>query len=85
MLLEKWKKEDADFFSKIDPTFYFHERQFEGFINAIINGRKPLMDGEEGRKTVEIFTAIYRSTRDKKPIKFPLRPEYGNDFDGRLK
>jgi predicted dehydrogenase len=85
MLLEKWKKEDADFFSKIDPTFYFHERQFEGFINAIINGRKPLIDGEEGRKTVEIFTAIYRSTRDKKPIKFPLRPEYGNDFDGRLK
>lgn len=85
MLLEKWKKEDADFFSKIDPTFYFHERQFEGFINAIINGKKPLIDGEEGRKTVEIFTAIYRSTRDKKPIKFPLKSEYGNDFDGRLK
>jgi len=43
-----------------------------------------LIDGEEGRKTVEIFTAIYRSNRDGKAIKLPLKPEYGNDFDGRL-
>jgi predicted dehydrogenase len=84
MFVEKWKKEDADFFEKIDPTFYFHERQFEEFINAIIDGQKPLLDGEEGRKTVEIFTAIYRSTRDKKPVTFPLKPEHGNDFDGRV-
>ena len=25
-LLEKWKREDADFFGNIDPTSYFHER-----------------------------------------------------------
>lgn len=50
-----------------------------------MTGKKPLIDGEEGRKTVEIFTVIYRSTRDKKPIKFPLKPEYGNDFNRRLK
>jgi UDP-N-acetyl-2-amino-2-deoxyglucuronate dehydrogenase len=84
-LPEKWKKEDADFFSNIDPTSYFHERQFEDFINAVVFQKKPVVDGEEGRKTVELFTAIYRSTRDKKPIRFPLQPEHGTDFDGRLK
>jgi hypothetical protein len=40
--------------------------------------------GEEGRKTVEIFTAIYRAQRDGRPAKFPLAPESGrSDFDGR--
>ena len=83
-LLEKWKKEDSEFFYKINAIDYYHERQIEDFLNAIITGTKPLIDGEEGRKTVEIFTAIYRSNRDKAPVKFPLKPEYGNDFDGRL-
>lgn len=83
--LEKWKKEDTDFFSKINPMDYFHERQIEDFLRAIINGEKPLIDGEEGRKTVELFTAIYRSKRDKKPMQFPLKPEHGTNFDGRLK
>jgi len=84
-MLGKWKKEDADFFSTIDATSYFHERQFEDFVHAVVGRRKPLIDGEEGRKTVELFTAIYRSKRDKKPVKFPLQPEHGIDYDGRLK
>lgn len=82
-LLEDWKKEDSSFFNSINSMTYFHQRQIEDFLRAIINGTKPLIDGEEGRKTVEIFTAIYRSNRDRKPIKFPLKPEHGNDFDGR--
>ncbi len=82
-LLEGWKIEDTALFNKINPTVYFHERQIENFLQAVIQGTKPLIDGEEGRKTVELFTAIYRSTRDRKPIKFPLRPENGLDYDGR--
>jgi predicted dehydrogenase len=59
--------------------------QVEDFIDVVINRRKPMMTGEEGRVIVEIFTAIYRSQRDGKAIKFPLMPEYGQvDFDGRL-
>lgn len=84
-LLEKWKHEDTEFFSRIDPMQYFHERQIEDFLRAVIHGTKPLIDGHEGRRTVEIFTAIYRSNRDRKPVKFPLQPEYNSDFDGRLR
>lgn len=83
-MLEIWKKEDFDFFNSIDAMMYYHERQIEDFLKSILKGTKPLIDGEDGRKTVEIFTAIYRSNRDKVPVKFPLKPEYKDDFDGRV-
>jgi len=84
-LLKEYVKEDSDFFLSLkNPMEYFHERQIEDFLRAIIEGRKPLVTGDEGRVTVEIFTAIYRSTRDKKPVKWPLFPENKADFDGRL-
>ncbi len=75
-MLETWKKDDSDIFNSIDAIMYYHERQIEDFIRAVLNGTKPLIDGEDGRKTVEIFTAIYRSNRDKRPVKFPLQPEH---------
>jgi UDP-N-acetyl-2-amino-2-deoxyglucuronate dehydrogenase len=83
VMLDQWKREDAEFFKRINPMVYFHERQIEDFLRAIINGTRPLIDGAAGRKTVEIFTAIYRSNRDRAPVKFPLKPEPKADFDGR--
>ena len=71
-LLDVWKKEDTDLFNIINPIQYFHEKQDGDFLNAVIKGTKPLIDGEEGRKTVEIFTAIYRSSKDGLPVRFPL-------------
>jgi len=83
-LRDQWVREDTEFFQRINPMVYFHERQIEDFLGAITHDRQPLIDGEEGRKTVEIFTAIYRSNRDRRPVKFPLLPEDKPDFDGRL-
>lgn len=83
--LRDWIKEDSDFFNSVNSIEYYHRLQIEDFINALIDGEKPLVTGEEGRVTVEIFTAIYRSQRDRQIVKFPLKPEYGRtDFDGRL-
>lgn len=84
-MLEQWKAEDTAHFNNIDPMVFYMERQIEDFLNAILNNTQPLVTGEDGRRTVELFTAIYRSTRDNKPVKFPLHPENGNDMDGRLK
>lgn len=83
-MLEKWKEEDSTHFNNIDPMVYYIERQIEDYLLALKNNIDPLVTGEDGRRTVELFTAIYRSTRDNKPIKFPLQPEFGNDMDGRL-
>jgi UDP-N-acetyl-2-amino-2-deoxyglucuronate dehydrogenase len=83
--LKGWIKADSDLFNSVNPIEYYHKLQVEDFIDALIEGRKPMVTGEDGRVTVEIFTAIYRSQRDGKAIKFPLKPEYGRvDFDGRL-
>lgn len=84
-LLEKWVAEDSAHFNTIDPMIYYMERQIEDFLLAIKNNTEPLVTGEDGRRTVELFTAIYRSTRDNCPIKFPLQPEKRKDMDGRLK
>jgi UDP-N-acetyl-2-amino-2-deoxyglucuronate dehydrogenase len=82
--LARWQKEDADFFRGIDATKHYHRLQIQDFLQSILEGREPLVPGEEGRKTVEIFTAIYRSQRDGRPVKFPLLPEKGrSDHDGR--
>jgi predicted dehydrogenase len=79
-----WKEEDKSFFSGIDPTVYFMKCQIEDFRDAILENREPMVNGNFGRKTVELFSAIYRSQRDHKWIKFPLMPEPGrNDMDGR--
>lgn len=83
-MLQEWVKEDSDFFNKLPNQMdYFHERNIEDFLQAVLEGSLPLITGEDGRVTVEIFTAIYRSTRDGKAIKWPLKPENGSDFDGR--
>jgi len=83
-LLEGWVREDSELFERIDPTVYYMERQLEDYLQALDKNSEPLVSGIVGRRTVELFTAIYRSTRDHAPVKFPLKPENATDMDGRL-
>ena len=71
-MLEQWKKEDCEFFNSVDSMYYYHREQIKDFLKAVENGTKPLVDARDGRKTVELFTAIYRSTKSGQPVKFPL-------------
>ena len=72
-LMKKWQKEDAEFFLSINAMEHYHQLQIGEFLRAVIDSHEPLVTGEEGRKTVEIFTALYRSQHDAGPIKFPVR------------
>lgn len=72
-MLEKWKKEDENFFRSIDFTTYYHTVQINDFLTAVQTGRKPLVDGYDGRKCTELFEAIFRSTETNSVIKFPLK------------
>ncbi|MCX6136206.1 MAG: Gfo/Idh/MocA family oxidoreductase [Ignavibacteriales bacterium] len=84
-MIDAWRKEDSEYFGSINATEHYFMRQHEDFCNAVINDADPLITGIDGRRTVEIFTAIYRSQRDNKPVQFPLSPEIErNDFDGRM-
>ncbi len=84
-LLEKWRQEDTARFGQVNPMKHYHQLQIDEFIEAVKNDRDPCVTGQEGRNAVELFTAIYRSGRDGKSVKFPLNPATDRgDFDGRL-
>lgn len=72
-MLSTWQQEDRDFFNHIDSMYHYHKEQIKDFLIAVQKGRRPFVDATEGRRTVELFTAIYRSTQTNKVIKFPLR------------
>jgi hypothetical protein len=52
----------------------YHGLQLGEFLSAVTEGQDPSVNGEARRAVVELFTAIYQSQRDGKPIQFPLRP-----------
>jgi predicted dehydrogenase len=60
----------------VDPTknlgYEFHRRQINDMVEAIRHNREPLVNGEEGRKSVEIILAIYESSRTGREVKLPL-------------
>ena len=77
-MLAEWKEQDSGFFNSVDAMTYYHQLQLADFIRAVREGTKPLVDDAAGRRTVELFTAIYRSNRDGVPVSFPLKPEAGD-------
>lgn len=82
--LNEYIREDSEYFLGLEnSTEYFHLLEIDDFLTCILEGREPLITLEDGRRTVELFTAIYRSNRDRRPVRFPLAAENGDDFDGR--
>ncbi len=54
--------------------FSGHRKNFEDAVRALKTGRKPLVDGPEARKSIEIILAIYRSAlKGGKPVQLPLK------------
>ncbi|PPL03126.1 Gfo/Idh/MocA family protein [Parapedobacter indicus] len=55
-----------------DISFVGHQRQMADLIRAIETGDEPFINGEEGRKSVEIVRAIYESARTGTRVKLPI-------------
>jgi UDP-N-acetyl-2-amino-2-deoxyglucuronate dehydrogenase len=84
-LLPVWQAEDREHAATHDVMSHYHRLQIADFLDAVSAGRPPAVDGHEGRKVVEIITAIYRAQRDRRPVAFPLTAESDrDDFDGRI-
>jgi predicted dehydrogenase len=73
--LAEFQAEDRDRFRQLNATTHYHALQIQDFLRAVQEDRSPLVTGEEGRIVVAMFTAIYRSQRERRPIKFPLSAE----------
>jgi predicted dehydrogenase len=74
VLLAEFQAEDRARFHRIDPTTHYHNLQIHDFLRAILDGRPPLVTGHDGRKVVEMFTAVYRSQSQRCPVAFPVEP-----------
>jgi predicted dehydrogenase len=72
-LPEGWRLADADVPGGGDPMEYYHRAQIADFLGAVLSGRPPAVTAADGRRTVELFTAIYRANRDGGPVRLPLR------------
>ncbi|RIV26966.1 gfo/Idh/MocA family oxidoreductase [Fibrisoma montanum] len=68
-LLEQFKTEDTESFKQVDASTYFFSLQLADFCDAIRTNRPSLVTGEDGRRVVELFSAIYESTRTGLPVK----------------
>jgi predicted dehydrogenase len=82
--LAGWQDEDRATAASVDVMSHYHRLQIEDFLEAVLEDREPMVDGHEGRKVVEMITAIYRSQRDGRAVRFPLAAETDrDDYDGR--
>ena len=66
--LSEFQSEDRTAFASVNATNHYHALQIRDFLQAIRDGRPPLVTGEDGRAVVELFSAIYRSSRERKAI-----------------
>ena len=74
-ILRKFAKKVGGTGGASDPSaisYVGHMEQIKDFLSAIQTGSKPLVDGEEGRKSVEIILAIYQSSWTGKRVALPL-------------
>jgi predicted dehydrogenase len=67
--LQAFREEDTAVFNSIDATAHYHLLQDQDFLRALIEGRPLHVPASEGRKVVELIDAIYRSGRERRPIK----------------
>lgn len=56
------------------PAKTGHAGQVQDMIDAVINERPPIIEGREGRASVEIVQALYESARTCKEVFLPYRP-----------
>jgi predicted dehydrogenase len=74
-LLDRFRDEDRARFAAVDPAAHYHALQVDDFLRAVQEGRPPAVTGDDGRAVVELFTAIYRSGREGRPVQLPLPAE----------
>ncbi len=57
------------------PEHGGHFAVIADFLSAVQTGRKPAVDGREGRRSVELAIAIYKSAITRQPVSLPLSPD----------
>ena len=93
-IIEEWRfadgLDDPDIvkseYGENPPNVYGfgHTPLYADVIDAIKTGRKPYVDGEAGKRALELVLAIYKSAAEHRPVKLPLESCSTMDFVERF-
>ena len=80
-------KKLEDFYQAIpDLVYEGHTGEIDDVLKALETGGRPLITGIDGRRTVEVITAIYTAGFGGKTVKLPIyKEDESYHFDGILK
>ncbi|NMB25808.1 MAG: Gfo/Idh/MocA family oxidoreductase [Firmicutes bacterium] len=79
-------EQEADEASGLRYWGFSHKRQIRDFYRDLQAGKRPFVDGTEGKVAVDIVLAMYESSRRQTPIYFPYvpgAPSCGKHRDGK--
>lgn len=89
-IIEEWRFGDGlDDSEEVKSTYgenppnvygYGHTPLYFDVIDAINNKREPYIDGEAGKRALELVLAIYKSASEHRPVKLPLKECSTMDF-----
>ena len=74
-ILQKMAEHKSSGGGAADPKaigYHGHMKQFQDVLTAMKKGTKPLIDGPEGRRSVEIILAIYKAAETGRAVQLPL-------------
>ena len=66
-------KEITDYYNSIpDLKYEGHTGEIDDYLTALENGTRPLITGEDGKRTIELITAIYAAGITKRQVEMPI-------------
>jgi len=68
-VLEKYRTNPPDVYG------FGHHEYYRDVFDAIARDQPPPIDGREGRRSLEVITAIYESIESGREVHFPFTPK----------
>ena len=68
-VLERYRTNPPDVYG------FGHHEYYRDVFHAIERDERPFVDGHEGRRSLEVITAIYESIESGREVRFPFAPE----------
>lgn len=70
---ENLENQIGEAYEKLKPMEYeMHAGQINNYLDALETGTRPMITGQDGRRTIELITAIYKSGSEKRTISLPI-------------
>ena len=73
---EEFAREAENYLAELPSLRYeMHVGQLENMLTALENDTEPAITGEDGRRTIELISAIYKAGSTGLPAELPLLPQ----------